>query len=73
MRSRIALGAALSIGLAGCGADAMRAQNPGPLRFAISFPATRSAQPLDGRVPLFISDDGENGAAHAERPVPRQV
>jgi hypothetical protein len=29
-----------------------------PLRFAISFPAARSAQPLDGRVLLFISDDG---------------
>src|SRR5438477_7660136 len=29
-----------------------------PLHFAISFPATRSAQPLDGRVLLFISDDG---------------
>jgi hypothetical protein len=28
------------------------------LRFAISFPATRSAQPLDGRVLLFISDNG---------------
>jgi hypothetical protein len=29
-----------------------------PLRFAISFPAARSAHPLDGRVLLFISDDG---------------
>jgi len=28
-----------------------------PLRFAISFPAARSAAPLDGRVLLFISDD----------------
>ncbi|MBZ5560528.1 MAG: hypothetical protein LAO77_25005 [Acidobacteriia bacterium] len=30
----------------------------GPLRFSISFPAARSAEPLDGRVLLFISDDG---------------
>src|SRR5580765_5194984 len=30
-----------------------------PLHFAISFPAARSAQPLDGRVLLFISDDGK--------------
>jgi hypothetical protein len=30
-----------------------------PLRFAISFPAARSANPLDGRVLLFISDDGK--------------
>src|SRR5438552_17702780 len=29
-----------------------------PLRFAISFPAARSANPLDGRGLLFISDDG---------------
>ena len=37
-----------------------RAQNAAPLRFAISFPAERSAQPLDGRVLLFISDDGKS-------------
>ena len=37
-----------------------RAQNAAPLRFAISFPAERSAQPLDGRVLLFISDDGRS-------------
>src|SRR5471030_410191 len=35
-----------------------RAQSGGPFRFAVSFPAARSAQPLDGRVLLFISDDG---------------
>jgi len=29
-----------------------------PLHFAISFPAARSARPLDGRLLLFISDDG---------------
>jgi hypothetical protein len=47
-----------SLVLAGSGALAMRAQTAVPLRFAISFPAARSAQPLDGRVLLFISDDG---------------
>ncbi len=57
-RSRIALGSLLSFVLAGSGALATRAQTAGPLRFAISFPAARSAQPLDGRVLLFISDDG---------------
>jgi hypothetical protein len=36
-----------------------RAQTPPPLRFVISFPAARSAQPLDGRVLLFVSDDGK--------------
>jgi len=30
-------------------------QPPAPLRFAVSFPATRSAVPLDGRVLLLIS------------------
>jgi hypothetical protein len=30
-----------------------------PLRFAISFPAARFPGPLDGRVLLFISDDGK--------------
>jgi hypothetical protein len=30
---------------------------PVPLRFAVSFPSTRSAEPLDGRLLLFISDD----------------
>ncbi len=34
----------------------MRAQAPAPLRFVISFPSTLSAQPLDGRVLLFISE-----------------
>jgi len=38
---------------------AARAADSGPLHFAISFPAARSAQPLDGRVLLFISDDGK--------------
>ena len=37
-------------------AISLRAQNGGTLRFAISFPASRHAAPLDGRVLLFISD-----------------
>src|SRR3979490_2589915 len=59
-RSRLVLGSAFAVMLAG-GADIpVRAQTPaGPLRFAISFPAARSAQPLDGRVLLFISDDNK--------------
>lgn len=32
-------------------------QRPAPLRFAISFPAARSAAPLDGRLLLMISAD----------------
>ncbi len=39
-------------GLAGCGRG-----DHAPLTFAVSFPAERSATPLDGRVLLFISDD----------------
>jgi putative esterase len=41
-----------------CATLAMRADTSAPLRFLISFPAARSAQPIDGRVLLFISDDG---------------
>jgi hypothetical protein len=55
----IALASTLSLVIAGSAAIATRAQTAGPLRFAVSFPATRSAQPLDGRVLLFISDDGK--------------
>ena len=58
-RSRILVGSALALTIAGGGAIATRAQTAGPLRFAISFPAARSAQPLDGRVLLIISDDGK--------------
>jgi hypothetical protein len=58
-RSRMILGFALSLVLAGGGAFATRAQTAGPLRFAMSFPVARSAHPLDGRVLLFISDDGK--------------
>src|SRR3954471_16454878 len=54
-----ALGSAIALVLAGGAGFATRAQTAGPLRFAISFPAARSAQPLDGRVLLFISDDGK--------------
>jgi hypothetical protein len=59
LRSRITVGSALALTLAGGGAFATRAQTRNPLRFAISFPAARSAEPLDGRVLLFISDDGK--------------
>ena len=58
-RSRLVLGSALALVIAGGGAFATRAQTAGPLRFSIAFPASRSAQPLDGRVLLFISDDGK--------------
>jgi hypothetical protein len=58
MSWKISVAFGWSIVLAGSGALAMRAQTAAPLRFAISFPAARSAQPLDGRVLLFISDDG---------------
>ena len=57
-RTRLTWGFALSLVFAGTAVFAARAQAAGPLRFAISFPAARSAQPLDGRVLLFISDDG---------------
>src|SRR6185503_12789934 len=39
-------------------AQAPKPDSNGHLRFAISFPSARSAQPIDGRVLLFISDDG---------------
>jgi len=58
-RSSLILGFALSLALAGGAAFTTRAQSAAPLRFAISFPAARSSQPLDGRVLLFISDDGK--------------
>jgi hypothetical protein len=57
---RIILGSSLSLIVAGSLALATHAQTAGPLRFAISFPAARSMQPLDGRVLLFISDDGKS-------------
>ena len=54
---RIVVASALSIVLAGLGGLVARAGDAGSLRVAISFPASRSAQPIDGRVLLFISDD----------------
>jgi hypothetical protein len=41
-------------------AQAPRQEGNGRLRFAISFSPARSAQPIDGRVLLFISDDGRS-------------
>ncbi len=58
MRSTIVIGSTVSLALAAGGAMAVRAADPAPLRFLISFPGARSAQPIDGRVLLFISDDG---------------
>ena len=57
-RSRLVLGSALALACAGSAAVATRAQTKAPLRFMVSFPAGRSAQPLDGRVLLFISEVG---------------
>src|SRR5262245_44489949 len=58
MTSRLLIGCAAATAAAGLLGYPARAQNAEPLRFAISFPAVRSAQPLDGRILLFISDDG---------------
>jgi hypothetical protein len=44
--------------LAGLGTFGLGARDAGSFRVAISFPAARSAQPIDGRVLLFISDEG---------------
>ncbi|HMD33410.1 MAG TPA: hypothetical protein VKH42_00515, partial [Vicinamibacterales bacterium] len=50
---------ALVVALASVWALIARANDDnGAFRFTISFPAARGAQPLDGRVLLFISDDG---------------
>src|SRR5437867_4994176 len=59
MYAKVTVAIACALVLAGSGVFVTRAQSPGRLRFAISFPAARSAQPLDGRVLLFISDDGK--------------
>src|SRR5262245_15129576 len=59
MRSNLAAGCALAVaGALSLGRIALDAQNGGGLRFAITFPSLRSAQPIDGRVLLFVSDDG---------------
>src|SRR5436190_5871770 len=59
IRSTIFMGSALLLVL-GLRSLAGRAGDTGALRFAVSFPAARSAQPLDGRVLLFISDEGRS-------------
>ena len=60
MRVRVISACILSLAVAATAVLVTRAQSSGggPLRFVISFPAARSAQPIDGRVLLFISDDG---------------
>jgi hypothetical protein len=58
-RARMAVGIVLAIALAAAISGLRTHAASSPLRFAISFPASRSAQPLDGRVLLFISDDGK--------------
>src|SRR5262245_55062200 len=60
MRSTLAAGCVIAVlGAASLGALAISGQDGGgALRFAISFPSVRSAQALDGRVLLFVSDDG---------------
>ncbi len=57
---RILLGSSLAFILAASLTFRPGAQSPGPLRFVISFPAELSEQALDGRVLLFISDDGKS-------------
>src|SRR5262245_27274423 len=59
MYAKVTVAFACALVVAGSGVFVTRAQGPGRLRFAISFPAARSAQPIDGRVLLFISDDGK--------------
>src|SRR6476660_8818218 len=59
MYAKVTVALACALVLAGSGVFVTRAQSPGHMRFAISFPAARSAQPLDGRVLLFISEDGK--------------
>src|SRR5437899_6217154 len=59
MRSKIVTGFVTSVVLAGLGTFAAGARDAGSFRVAISFPAARSAQPIDGRVLLFISDEGK--------------
>jgi hypothetical protein len=61
MRSTLAAGCVIAA-LAASSLVALASQGQGnsgdAVRFAISFPPALSAQPLDGRVLLFISDDG---------------
>src|SRR5258708_3659616 len=59
MHSRILFASRLALAIASTPAFHARAQSGGGQRFSISFPSARSSQPLDGRVLLFISDDGK--------------
>jgi len=59
MRSNLAAAFGLSIGLAASAGLVTRAQSSATLRFGVSFPSARSTQPLDGRVLLFVSEDGK--------------
>jgi len=47
-----------ALAAAAFGGMALRADTPTGLHFSISFPAARSQDAIDGRVLLFISDDG---------------
>jgi hypothetical protein len=47
-----------ALAAAALGAVESPSEAPAALRFAISFPQSRSATPIDGRVLLFVSDDG---------------
>lgn len=66
IQSRISPGVRRTTIVLGCclilvgGTIASSPSPPEPIRFAIFFPAARGAQPLDGRVLLFISDDGRS-------------
>ena len=57
----------LTVGLlglaAGCSQGAHSPADQAQLKFAISFPAERSASPLDGRLLLLISTDNKKNRA----------
>src|SRR5437667_10512847 len=55
---RLCIAATLAIAAAWSMTPRAGSADGGPLQFSISFPVARSAEPLDGRVLLFISDDG---------------
>ena len=58
-RDRRSFAAATCLLVAAIGATSCRAPDDGSLRFAVSFPAERSAEPLDGRIILFVSNHQE--------------
>ena len=63
MRSTLAAGcvmAALGASSLAVLANQEQGNSSDAVRFAISFPSALSAQPLDGRVLLFVSDDGRS-------------